>query len=375
MSSFPQYLQMLGFTATQMGMVATGYTFCAMIMRIFAGNLIDSKGRRTMGLLGLMLFGVPLLGMAFVTQSNFVIIACRFVQGFGASLCSIATGTMAPDVLPKERMAEGIGYFGLFNSLATAIGPAVGIGFLQRGQTGTFFAFSGVMIVLAFGVMMTMNYEKAMAKQKAADEINAPSVEPEEKETFFLWNFFDKKAVPAAIVAASMTISTSAVTNFISPYAKTAGLLGVGSFFTVQALFMIVSRLTSGRLAKKIGTFNTLAIGFVLDAISLVILSMATNTAMLYASAAFLGLGGGFCYPILNVLAVEGASPSRRGKATSTYYAAFDIGMGVGAAIWGIVIDNFGGYRTMYAATAAFLGVTVALAAILLRKKPKAQKA
>ena len=60
-SAFPQYLNQLGFSATNMGLVASGYTVCAMIMRVFAGVLIDKKGRRVMCLLGLALFTAPVL--------------------------------------------------------------------------------------------------------------------------------------------------------------------------------------------------------------------------------------------------------------------------------------------------------------------------
>ena len=57
MSAFPQYLADQGFSATQMGLIASGYTIVAMITRILSGNLVDKKGRRSMLLLGLFLFG------------------------------------------------------------------------------------------------------------------------------------------------------------------------------------------------------------------------------------------------------------------------------------------------------------------------------
>ena len=134
LSAFPQYLSNQGFTATQMGLVASGYTACAMIMRVFAGNLIDRKGRRVMCLLGLALFTLPILGFLKSGMVIMAIVALSFVQGFGASLSSLSVGTMAPDVLPKERLGEGVAYYGLFNSMATAIGPAIGISLIAGGE-------------------------------------------------------------------------------------------------------------------------------------------------------------------------------------------------------------------------------------------------
>ncbi|MEA4921261.1 MAG: MFS transporter [Clostridiaceae bacterium] len=385
MSAFPQYLQMKEFTATQMGLVATGYTVCAMVMRIFAGNLIDLKGRRLMCLVGLAFFGLPIVGFYF-TESIGVTVALRFIQGFGASLATIATGTMAPDVLPKERMTEGIGYYGLFNSLATAIGPAVGIGFLLDGRSDIFFIFGFLMIVAATVVTVTVRYESKGSLQNVSSNAIPLTVEEieaeeranaqaaEEEQRFFIWKFFDKKAIPAFIIAMSATFSMTTITNFISPYAISIGITTVGSFFTVQAVFMILSRICSGKIAGRIGVFRTIVLGFLLDAVALMLLATMKNDAFMFAAAAVRGLGGGLYFPLLNVLAVQNATKSRRGKATSTYYAAYDIGAGLGASFWGVIADNFGGFRTVYMGAALFYSVSITVAYLLVGKKEKTLK-
>ncbi len=354
MSAFPQYLQMQGFTPTQMGLVASGYTVFAMMTRVLSGNLIDTRGRRVMLMIGLILFGTPIVGF-MVSGSIAVIVACRFLQGMGASLASISTGTMAPDVLPKERMAEGIGYYGLFNSMATAVGPAVGIGFLIDGRPDIFFLFGLSMIVIAFPISATLNYEK---KEKAMGIVHTRETQPTDPNTGFIWRFLDKKALPAAAIMALISFSTTAITNFLSPYAVTIGLTDIGAFFTVQALFMIVARVSSNRISQRIGIFRTIVLGFVLDIIALVLLGSMTNDIMMFTAAAIRGLGGGICMPLLNVLAVRRASRSERGKATSTYYAAFDVGSGLGAAFWGFTADYLGGYRTVYYGSALFYIIT-----------------
>ena len=64
------------------------------------------------------------------------------------------------------------------------------------------------------------------------------------------------------------------------------------------------------------------------------------------------GVGSGFIYPILNVLAVAPVPSHHRGKATSTYFAANDIGVGLGALGWGIVADA-AGYRSVFSLAGA----------------------
>ncbi len=384
MSAFPQYLQQNGFSATQMGLVASGYTVSAMIMRVFAGNLIDKRGRRNMCLLGLLLFGAPICGFYFSSAAALLVIL-RLSQGFGSSLFGIATGTMAPDVLPKERMGEGIGYYGLFNSLATAIGPAVGVALLIGGRSDVFFIFGFIMILAAAAVTLSVNYEKKQVKiSEKKDETAAIGSSPEEQQAeaealedekrCFVWKFFDKKAIPASIVAMLVTCSTTTITNFVSPYGISEGITAIGSFFTVQAVFMIFARVSSTKIAARIGVFRTVLLGLALDVVAMTLLAiMRENTAM-FLAAAIRGLGGGFYFPLLNTLAVQNAAKSRRGKATSTYYASYDIGAGIGAAFWGFISDHFGGYRTVYAGAALFYIVTISSAYVCLgRNKQNSQ--
>ena len=102
-SSFPLYLESLGSSATMIGSVATGYTISALAMRLIAGNMIDKKSRRVVGLMGLILLGLPLLG--YISLPVVALTICfRMIQGFGASATTVATGTIVVDVLPKKRL-------------------------------------------------------------------------------------------------------------------------------------------------------------------------------------------------------------------------------------------------------------------------------
>ena len=384
MSAFPQYLQQRGFSPSQMGFIASGYTICAMVMRIFAGNLIDTKGRRLICMIGLAFFGMPIVGF-YLSSTVALIVLFRLIQGFGSSMATIAQGTMVPAVLHKERMVEGLGYYGMFSNVATAIGPAVGLSFLLKGNTDGFFLFGIALMVVAMAVCVTINYEKKQGFQRGGSNPQSVELTPEEQafeeqaeaeaaediRRSPIWRFFDKRAIPAAILSLMVTLSTTSITNYISPYGIGIGLTAIGRFFTVQAAFMIVIRIFSGRLANRFGMFPVIVGGMLADVVALFLISTMTNNFMMYAAAAIRGMGGGLYFPMLNVLAVSNAARSRRGKATSTYYAAYDLGAGVGAAIWGLVADYLGGYRTVYFGAALLYVVTIPVTFLLIGRKKK----
>lgn len=56
-----------------------------------------------------------------------LLIIGRIVQGIGYALASTATMTIVQSIIPASRRAEGTGYFALGSTMATALGPALGL--------------------------------------------------------------------------------------------------------------------------------------------------------------------------------------------------------------------------------------------------------
>jgi predicted MFS family arabinose efflux permease len=61
-------------------------------------------------------------------------------------------------------------------------------------------------------------------------------------------------------------------------------------------------------------------------------------------------------------LAIDRAEPGRMGAAMATYSLGFQLGLGGGAAVWGVVISQFGFSSTFWVAIAA----EAALVALLI---------
>lgn len=360
MPGFPQFLQLEGFTPSTIGAISAAYTAASLFARAFSGSLTDSFGRRRMLLAGIILLSAPIFGFMYVPGREATVFF-RVVQGVGASTASIAVGTMAPDVLPRERMAEGIGYFGLFTTLASAIGPALGIALLTAGRPGGFFAVGLFSSLLSFPVALSLRYEKKMPPQPAGAQV--------EHETGVLARFVSRRALPAAAIFAMISISTSSISNFISPHALSLGITTASLFFVIQAVFMMIARIFSGRLLEKLGMFRALLIGLVLDSASLLLLAGMNGRWMLYLSAALRGTGGGISLPLLNVMAVEHAERAERGRATSTYYAAYDVGSGIGGIVWGFTAQHLGGYPVVFLSAAVFYILTAIVTFRLTRKE------
>ena len=88
------------------------------------------------------------------------------------------------------------------------------------------------------------------------------------------------------------------------------------------------------------------------------LLSVADRALHIGVAGVLGGLGHGFIFPILSGLVVARARDSERGTAVAIFTSLFDVGMLLGGAGFGAVIERWS-YEAMFATTAMIvIGVT-----------------
>ena len=119
----PLYLyETFGATKDVIGLVLSGYTIVALLVRPFSGFFVDSFPRKMVLLIAYSAFAIFFAGyLAASSLLLFTIVRTLHGGPFGA--VTVANSTVAIDVLPSSRRNEGIGYYGLSNNLAMAISP------------------------------------------------------------------------------------------------------------------------------------------------------------------------------------------------------------------------------------------------------------
>ena len=102
-------------------------------------------------------------------------------------------------------------------------------------------------------------------------------------------------------------------------------------------------------------------------AVSFVTLAFARTEPLFILAAILFGGGYGTVQPPLNAIVISSCAPSRRGAANATFFAAMDLGIGIGAVAWGVVSASFG-YPSMYGSGLLFF-VAAAFGIVVLRRK------
>jgi MFS family permease len=110
--------------------------------------------------------------------------------------------------------------------------------------------------------------------------------------------------------------------------------------------------------------------GIILVVAATLMIAFTHEISMIIAASILFGVGMAISTQILQVIIMELVPESRRGVANSTYMLFGDIGMGIGAAIWGVT-SVYGGYTITFILSALVIALAAATHVIYLIPKYK----
>jgi MFS family permease len=204
------------------GLASGIFIFGALFARLLSGKLIGNIGPKKVLYVGLIL-GFVTAFLYFGARSFALLLIIRLLNGAAFGVTSTTAGTIAANIIPKTRTGEGIGYFGISVTVASAIGPFLGMFISQYGIYSTIFIlciiFSAINLVIALFI--------------SVPDIKLTREQFEEMKGFKFNNFFESKVIPIAIVCMILFFCYSGIMSFLAVYAKEINLVGPASFFFI----------------------------------------------------------------------------------------------------------------------------------------------
>ena len=366
----PLYLsEHFGAPKDVIGLVLSGYTITALLFRPFSGYFVDSFPRRTVLMACFGAFAIFFAGyLAASTLLLFTIVRTLHGGPFGA--LTVANSTAAIDVLPSSRRTEGIGYYGLSNNLSMAIAPTIGI-FIYKYTDSFELLFWLALVVACAGWLIDAT-------------VKFPEKEIVRNKSKLSWDrFFLVRGWLLGLNMVAFGFSFGVLSNYLAIYGKEVmGITGgTGTYFLLCSVGLIASRLQGGkalregRLTHNAGSGMVISlVGYTLFILMPTLSSLFTLHSSLftligyYGSALLIGLGNGHMWPAFQNMTICVAHNNQRGTANSAILISWDIGMGLGillggviaeylgydASFWTVVIINAAGVATFFAATKAF---------------------
>lgn len=338
--TLPLYVQEIGSNETWVGIIVGIFTFSALLIRPFGGKLLDTTGRAPVFLIGLAILVLSLYSLA-ISTTILILVIVRIVQGVGWGLSNTASGTIASDLVPKDRRGEGLGFFGLSGNLALAIGPALGLFLVDHIAFSTLFIICGSLTLIALVLALNVRYVKP--------EPLTDSEIQEDADTAERFNFIEKRALPASALLFFITFTFGGIATFLPAYTFQQGFQShyIQIYFVLYALALVTTRFFAGRIYDRRGLPIVFIPGIILIISGLTLLAILNSPVYLFAGAILYGLGFGTVQPALQASAINSTPIRKRGMANATYFSAFDLGVGLGAITFGLVAQ-YADYSSIY---------------------------
>lgn len=321
------------------GMVLSGYTLLALLIRPFGGFFVDSFPRKKVLLICYGLFTI-FFGGYLMAGSLLLFTLVRTLHGapFGAS--TVANSTVAIDVLHPTRRAEGIGYYGLSNNIASAIAPALAIYILNithNYQLLFWLAFLTSAIGLGINATLQLNQRELI----------------KDKPKISLDRFFLLKGWSEGLSMICLSFSYGVTATYVAIYGKETLNISGGSaiFFMLLSIGLILSRLVGSRTLRQGKITQNASVGILISLCGYLMFALLQNPIGYYGSAFIVGLGNGHMWPAYQTMFLNLAPHTQRGTANSSILISWDIGVGLGILVGGVIAEHFG-YQQAFIASA-----------------------
>jgi MFS family permease len=350
--TLPLFVEELGGSDQLIGLIVGIFTFSALLLRPYAGHALESKGRQFVYMTGLAIF-VFAVGTYAFAASIFFLFLMRVVQGVGWGLSTTATGTIATDIIPPKRRGEGMGYFGLSGNIALAFGPSLGLTLAGVISFTYLFLICAALGFIAFLLSSKIQYKKVE--------------ESPNKTTTVKFDIFEKTALQPAILLFFITVSFGGIASFLPLYANEKGITGIELYFLTFAIFLMLSRTFAGKIYDQRGHLFVFLPGAACIFVAMILLSWLPSTFVMLVAAGLYGLGFGSVQPALQAWSVEKAPNNRKGMANATFFSFFDLGVGIGAIVFGQLAFMFN-YSVIYITSAGSVFISILLYVFLLIK-------
>ena len=133
---FPLFIKDRGGSESDIGIIMGVFSLASVLCRPWISEMIDRIGRMRSYTIGsLLMTALPLSYLLFrggLSMFYVPLVLVRVIHGVGLAVCFTAGFTYIADIIPEERLNEGIGIFGVTGLMGLAMGPLIGEVIIER---------------------------------------------------------------------------------------------------------------------------------------------------------------------------------------------------------------------------------------------------
>jgi predicted MFS family arabinose efflux permease len=307
-------------------------------------RVVAAFGYRIVLSAGVVLLGVPALALPYSASMTGTLGIC-VVRGVGVAIAVVLGGSLVASTVPSERRGEGLGLYGVVVGVPAVVGLPLGVWLAAQTGYGTVFV-TGAMMALAVLVVVP----------------GIPTRAQHRNESLGLLRVVRSSALlRPSILFAATTIAAGVVVTFLPLAIANASGNVAAIGLLVQAVAATISRWWAGHHGDRHGSSRLLVPSVLLAASGMIALIAVSNVTAMMAGMVLFGTGFGIAQNASLSLMFERVTPAAYDAVSALWNLAYDAGLGVGAAGFGMVAA-WTGYPAMFASVAALMIVVTAIA-------------
>jgi predicted MFS family arabinose efflux permease len=353
MTSFYLLLSVVPLYATSgeaaAGEVGAGFATGALLLSTVAAELVTPWlaarfGYRAMFGAGLLLLGAPAFALAGSSQLA-AILAVSVVRGLGFGVVVVLGGASVAALVPPERRGEGLGLFGVVVGVPSVLALPLGVflvgrvGYPAVFVAGAVAALAGLLVV--FGIPGRSGQPRSRAEPLG-----------------MLAGLRSPALLRPSLVFSATAMAAGVVVTFL-PLAVTRASGGLAALaLLAQAAVTTLARWWAGRYGDRRGPGRLLIPSLLAAAVGVLALVLVDSPVAVLAGVMVFGAGFGVAQNASMTLMFNRVQPAGYGTASALWNLAYDAGMGLGAAGFGLLAAQTG-YPAAFALTAAVMVVAL----------------
>ena len=383
------FTESIGGSAGLMGIVGGMMNLCSLVCRPLAGNLADRMSKYRLSLIGAVLMTAA-CGGYIAAPNALIVVVSRIINGVGFACCSVCMATWVSNMLPRNKIGSGMGFYGMMNALAMAVAPAIGVSAFQRFGYRISFCIA---LVFSIAVMIVIQFVGDKGEPEKAADMKAGLKEQEQESDAGLImenaaglirksgkqlrkgngiQLVDVRVLPIALIIMLFAIPYCATQSFLVTYASVREInVTVSFFFPSYAVMLLLLRLVLKNYFDKLPFKVFLAGSSACMLLAILCLTVMNSNIVMFTGAFFLAGGYGIMSSVCQSTAMLLAGKENRGLANSTYYIGLDLGMALGPMIGGAL---YGGLDIRWFYPVLMLTVPLAVLVYLAAGKHLRQK-
>ncbi|MEW6668393.1 MAG: MFS transporter [Thermodesulfobacteriota bacterium] len=340
----PLFIVGHGGSKADTGILMGAFGLSSVLCRPWTSDMIDRIGRKKSYTLGSIIMVVlPLAYLPFEGELRafyLPLLLVRIVHGVGLAVLFTAAFTYVSDIIPDDRLNEGIGMFGVTGLTGTALGPALEELVIREFGFPAGFLFAALLAAAGFVVQIPL------------PESYVRKVESTRKAFFLVLRA--RRTMIIAMVALLFGLGISAANTFVAPYAKEKQIVFISLFFLCSSATAILTRVLGGKLADRLGEERIIPSALLVAGTGFILLLFLRSLPTLALAGILIGYGHGFLFPCIIALSLRNQPAEIRGKVTGVSTGAMDAGILAGSVMLGY-IGEWGGFQALFLTTALVL--------------------